>query len=152
MQASMQWFKGLQIKRTMNIDRFEIMKNTFSQTFTINYYPNTPSLPLYSLTLLLISTTSHSRNFKKNKTKPKKINTKHFKNMGWFMSGRKVGKRKFSWKYRQDNRDNQQCYGIAFFDQHCCLLFVWDKTPCLIYFPRRKFHFAEETQMTLVAL
>ena len=59
MQALMQWFKGLQIKRTMYIDRFEIMKHTFSQKFTINYCPNKASLPLYSLALLLISTTSY---------------------------------------------------------------------------------------------
>ena len=44
----------------MCIDRFENMKNTFSQTFTINYYPNNPSLPLYSLALLLMSTTSYN--------------------------------------------------------------------------------------------
>ena len=35
------------------------MKHTFSQTFTINFYRNNPSLPLYSLALLLISTTSN---------------------------------------------------------------------------------------------
>ena len=52
--------KGLQIKRTIYIDRLEIMKHTFSQTLSINYYPNNPSLPLCSLALLLISTTNIS--------------------------------------------------------------------------------------------
>ena len=54
----------------MYIDRFEIMKHTFSQTFTINYYPNNPSLPVYSLALQLISTTS----FKFNNTWNKRDN------------------------------------------------------------------------------
>ena len=47
----------------MYIDRFEIMKHTFIQTFTINYYPNNPSLPLYLLALLLTSTTSNIKKF-----------------------------------------------------------------------------------------
>ena len=63
MQASMQWFEGLQVKRTM----FEIMKHTFSQTYTITYCPNKASVPLYSLALLLISTTSCTRKQTNNK-------------------------------------------------------------------------------------
>ena len=49
----------------------------------------------------------------------------------------------------EDNRDNQQSYSIAFFDQHCCLS---SKNSLIIYFPSIKFHFAEETQKTLEAL
>ena len=33
------------------------------------------------------------------------------------MSGRRVGKRKFSWKYRKTT----EIISIAFFDRHCCL-------------------------------
>ena len=32
---------------------------------------------------------------------PKNLKYKVLQNMGWFMPGRKVGKRKFSWKYRK---------------------------------------------------
>ena len=71
--------------------------------------------------------------------------------MGWFMSGRKVGKRKFSWKYRKTT----EIIGKVTVSLSLTNIVVWVlilKTPCLIYFPSIKFRFAEETQKTWVAL
>ena len=73
------------------------------------------------------------------------------------MSGRKVGKRKFSCAYRKTTEnDNQQSYGIAFFDQQLNpnndLIFLFESLNSLSnLFSQYKFHVAEETQM-LVAL
>ena len=49
--------------------------------------------------------------------------------MGWLMLGRKVGKRKFSWKYRKTREIISKVtvslsltiYFNSCFDQHCCL-------------------------------
>ena len=41
--------------------------------------------------------------------------------MGWFMSGKESREEKVQLEISEDNRDNQQSYGIACFDQHYCL-------------------------------
>ena len=64
--------------------------------------------------------------------------------MGWFMSGRKMGKRKFSWKNRKTTAEITSKVTVSL---SLTNIVVWVlKTPCLIYFSSIKFHFAEETQ------
>ena len=62
--------------------------------------------------------------------------------------GRESREEKVQLEISEDNRDNQQSYGIAFFDQRC----LSSKNSLIIYFPSIKFHFAEEMQKTLEAL
>jgi len=65
------------------------------------------------------------------------------------MSGRKVRKRKFSWKYLK----TAEIISKVMVSLSLTNLVVWVlKTPCLIYFPSIKFQFAEETQTTVIAL
>ena len=51
---------------------------------------------------------------------------------------------KFSWKYQKTT----EIHVISKVTVSLSLI----NTPCLIYFPSKKFHFAEETQMMLLAL
>ena len=63
--------------------------------------------------------------------------------------GKESREEKVQLEISEDNRDNHQSYGITSFDQYCCLS---SKNSLSNYFPSIKFHFAEETQMNLVAL
>ena len=66
----------------------------------------------------------------------------------WYV-GKESREEKVKLEISEDNRDNLQSYGITFFDQHCCLSSLNSLSNL---FPSIKFHFAEKTQMMLVAL
>ena len=83
-----------------------------------------------------------------NQTKTK-LKYKTLQKHGLIHVGKESREEKVQLKISEDNRDdNKVTVSLSLTN-----IVVWVlKTPCLIYFPSIKFHFAEETQKTLVAL
>ena len=60
--------------------------------------------------------------FKKNKTNPpQKFKIQSITKHGLIHVGKESREEKVQLQTSEENRDNQHSYGIASFDQHCCL-------------------------------
>ena len=86
-----------------------------------------------------------------NRTKPnqKRLKYKTLQKHGLIHVGKESREEKVQLKISEDNRDdNKVTVSLSLTN-----IVVWVlKTPCLIYFPSIKFHFAEETQMTFYSI
>ena len=73
--------------------------------------------------LLIVSINIYSclKTLKRTKPNQKELKYKTIQKRGLIHVGKEIREEKVQLEISEDNRDNQQSYGIAFFDQHCCL-------------------------------